>query len=66
MGSGLPCSKYHDPPGSGARPGQLYDPKQDCRLCWLYLHRADYRRLWGGPGEVHPLPPGHECLPGRL
>ena len=28
----------------------------DCRLCWLYANRADYRRLWD-TGEVSPPKP---------
>lgn len=35
-----PCESRHPQPVSSG-----------CRLCHLFLTRADYRRLWGGPDE---------------
>ena len=55
-----PCDCGRFVPGE-YRPG-------DCRLCWLYAHREDYRRLWDGPPPAPapvPLPCVHEGPPVR-
>jgi hypothetical protein len=47
-------------------PGAAYTPDQ-CRLCWLYHHDAEYRALWGGDpacrhrGEVIDLARCESC-----
>ncbi len=34
------CDRY--------RPGEDFDAQKDCRLCWLYHNRKDYRMHWDG------------------
>lgn len=49
-----PCQLRHPDPRDHAGPEQ-YTPAA-CRLCWLYLHRADYRRRWGDADGSAPTP----------
>jgi len=38
-------------------PGRPHDPARDCARCWLYAHRPEVRRAWGGdPAGCVPLP----------
>lgn len=32
--------------------GEAFDVKRDCRLCWLYHNRADYRAYWDAPAAT--------------
>lgn len=33
-----------------------------CRVCFLFNHNQEYNRLWGGSGDVLPLPPSAQDL----
>lgn len=37
------------------RPGEPFDASQDCRLCWLFAHKQEYRTFWGGDANVLPV-----------
>jgi hypothetical protein len=46
-----PCRCDNLPPA-----GEPYAPPY-CRLCWLYAHDADYRRLWDNQADQAGHPP---------
>lgn len=35
-----------------AQPGEPFSRQRDCRACWLYMNRDDYRRLWSEPADA--------------
>mgnify|MGYP003395245730 CR=1 len=42
------CDRY--------RPGESFDPQQDCRLCFLYHNNVFYQQHWDGHAAPTTLP----------
>lgn len=46
------CEEDGQHPVPNCRPGVPFQNGVDCYLCWLFVHKQDFRTYWGGEGPA--------------